>query len=589
MPTLGPIRYAEIRYASTIDAIPDLFARVAYPEGNQCPVTVLMHGLPGGASTFTQDSLLRIAGYGLFVVAVGMRGRDGASGSQDLSNRELQDILDAVATVRGLYVEASPTEAAFVGYSAGASNVLCLAGRHPTAFQICVDHFGITDYATWWSESPANQATLNSWVGGTPAQVPASYAARSPLLNLETFKGKFYFFHDQDDTTVNVHHTTDAVNYLESKGITPYSNITNSSSPHRWLHSLPNSDQPVRFTEAIWVPAVLELAMSTHVDRSVSLVSSSGASLDPVTISSVNSSTAALGSNGVFTGTGEDVSQYASIVVNLIADQASATNGVALQFSSDNTNWDISETFTYDSTLINAGVSYVVAPKAQYFRFKYTNGTSAQATFRLQVEYHLHSVNVPTAGIWTNLGFAPPPSFPVTGLTHIYNSVSNLWVAIRSANSLTDNAGGGTIPGNCNNLFNGPAVGNGGFDLQRGNFQGSIHASAATVAGTTNTDIKTYNGTSLAVHINVTNYNGGTVLYKAQWQDANGLFVDIPGATTGTVSSGADLLLVVGRGSWPTTAAPNFYAQFPLPRLVRIVETIASATVTLSSSYSVGL
>lgn len=126
------------------------------------------------------------------------------------------------------------------------------------------------------------------------------------------------------------------------------------------------------------------------------------------------------------------------------------------------------------------------------------------------------------------------------------------------------------------------------LDLWRSNINASLHGSAATGTGTVNTDITNFNGRYITIHANVTNYNGGSVLFKLQTQDANGIFYDIPLATTGAVTSGADIILEVGPNSWPANATPVFYANQHLPRLIRIVQTVATATVTFSASYEVG-
>jgi hypothetical protein len=64
------------------------------------------------------------------------------------------------------------------------------------------------------------------------------------------------------------------------------------------------------------------------------------------TVSTNNSTTATLGSSGVFTGSSDDVKDYKSIGINVIASHASATDGLSLQFSSDGTNWDKVHLFT---------------------------------------------------------------------------------------------------------------------------------------------------------------------------------------------------------------------------------------------------
>ena len=74
-------------------------------------------------------------------------------------------------------------------------------------------------------------------------------------------------------------------------------------------------------------------------------------------------------------------SRYSYITVLVYADQnsaASATAGVALEFSSDGTNWDDSQvnSFTAGSSAPNAGQTYGSAVRAKYFRVVYTNGAS---------------------------------------------------------------------------------------------------------------------------------------------------------------------------------------------------------------------
>lgn len=98
-------------------------------------------------------------------------------------------------------------------------------------------------------------------------------------------------------------------------------------------------------------------------------------------VSTNNSSTTPLAVSGVFTGTSDDVTAYSEIRVSVFANVASATNGLSVQQSSDNTNWDIVDTYT-----IAAGVSatYVVPRQERYCRVVYTNGGTIQATFRLQ-------------------------------------------------------------------------------------------------------------------------------------------------------------------------------------------------------------
>lgn len=99
-------------------------------------------------------------------------------------------------------------------------------------------------------------------------------------------------------------------------------------------------------------------------------------------ISFNNGSTATLLANAVYTGTGEDVTNYSEMRVSVIANVASANDGISIQQSTDNTNWDITDVYTIPA---NTGKTFVVPRQARYFRVVYTNGGTNQASFRLQV------------------------------------------------------------------------------------------------------------------------------------------------------------------------------------------------------------
>ena len=104
--------------------------------------------------------------------------------------------------------------------------------------------------------------------------------------------------------------------------------------------------------------------------------------LDADRVSAANSSTATLGVGGVFTGTAEDVRAYPTLTVSVFSDVASATNGLSIQFSSNGTNWDHTDTFTIPAA---TGKVFTIGRVAQFFRLVYTNGGTGQAAFRLQV------------------------------------------------------------------------------------------------------------------------------------------------------------------------------------------------------------
>lgn len=109
-------------------------------------------------------------------------------------------------------------------------------------------------------------------------------------------------------------------------------------------------------------------------------------------VDSGNSSTSTLTANSIFTGTGASSLNYSALSIDAFADQASAANGLQIQQSQDNVNWDISDNFTISaSTAFNTVVNLV----AQFYRVKYTNGGTNQGTFRLQTVKMVADVVLP--------------------------------------------------------------------------------------------------------------------------------------------------------------------------------------------------
>lgn len=102
-------------------------------------------------------------------------------------------------------------------------------------------------------------------------------------------------------------------------------------------------------------------------------------------VSTANSSTATLGIGGVFTGTFEEVKDYATISIVIRTDQASATDGLEIQWSTNSTDIDDTDTYTIPA---NNGKYFTFGPEARYLRIRYTNGAVAQTFFRMQVIYH---------------------------------------------------------------------------------------------------------------------------------------------------------------------------------------------------------
>ena len=119
------------------------------------------------------------------------------------------------------------------------------------------------------------------------------------------------------------------------------------------------------------------------------------------TTSVVNSTTTPLGIGGVFTGTSEAINTFASISVLVTSNVASAANGLSFQFSSNGTNWDFVRNFT-----LQAGVTrvFTLSPSGEFFRIVFTNGGTAQTTFRMETRYHpVATIGIPTDNFTTRV------------------------------------------------------------------------------------------------------------------------------------------------------------------------------------------
>ena len=126
--------------------------------------------------------------------------------------------------------------------------------------------------------------------------------------------------------------------------------------------------------------AILAMASAAHATRlhDATITAIEG------TISTANSTIDPLGIGGTYSGTAEDITNRAIIYVNVYSDQASATDGLMIQQSSDGTNWDHDDVYTVPAA---TGKNYSINPYAKFIRVLYTNGGVGQSEFRLQTIY----------------------------------------------------------------------------------------------------------------------------------------------------------------------------------------------------------
>lgn len=107
--------------------------------------------------------------------------------------------------------------------------------------------------------------------------------------------------------------------------------------------------------------------------------------LEDATISSVNSSVAALSGGASFTGTFEEVLSYTTISIVVNTDSIAVSNGLQVQFSTNGTDIDRTESFT-----ATTGGYFAVLPReSRYVRVKVNAGVGAQSFLRLQTIYSI--------------------------------------------------------------------------------------------------------------------------------------------------------------------------------------------------------
>ena len=106
-------------------------------------------------------------------------------------------------------------------------------------------------------------------------------------------------------------------------------------------------------------------------------------------VSNLNSTIGPLGPNETWTGTPEDVSQYASISVALYVQPTSATGNLLLQFSNSASPWvPISNTVNKVTSAIASGFIFDTTMQLQFFRVIYHNDSTQQTALTVQTIYH---------------------------------------------------------------------------------------------------------------------------------------------------------------------------------------------------------
>jgi hypothetical protein len=106
-------------------------------------------------------------------------------------------------------------------------------------------------------------------------------------------------------------------------------------------------------------------------------------------VSQANSTSTVLAAGATFTGTPEDVSQYASLSVAFYVQPSNATGNVLVQFSNTASPfYSVSNTVTAVTSITAGGFTLDVITAAQYFRVVYVNDTTPQTALMIQSIFH---------------------------------------------------------------------------------------------------------------------------------------------------------------------------------------------------------
>jgi dienelactone hydrolase len=257
-----------VQYTSSLDpTLIGLNYNYYYPSGvTNLPILIAFHAYEDQASSFDTASLQRWARLGYLVIIPEMRGSVGNytayGGSRDAGGREVDDAYDAYQHAKTFFsglVSDNGQRVSVIGFSAGGGDAYNLACRYPDTFQHITVMFGISDYGTdatygWYNQQAPRQASLQTYIGGTPAAKPQEYAARYSKNAIATnYQGYLAIFHDTADASVGVDHSQRVVAmYTAASRTDYYYNESTVGSTYRWSHGYPGTFSDLTQAEQYW-------------------------------------------------------------------------------------------------------------------------------------------------------------------------------------------------------------------------------------------------------------------------------------------------------------------------------------------------
>lgn len=231
-------------YSSSIDSITNLYATYSYGLGvtNQ-PIVIIMHGWNESATDYV-SVINNIVSNKCFCCAVGLRSKNGASGTKDASGREIMDIYDAIQYIISNFPTiVNPNKINIVGFSGGGGNVYGSITKFPNLFNNAISYFGMSDYGYdptygWrYTNAAGYQVSIDAAVGGSPATHLNNFNSRYAVGAINNFKGKLRIYHDDQDSAVSVEQSRQVYSNFTAQSRLVY-NESGVGDPIRYLHGL---------------------------------------------------------------------------------------------------------------------------------------------------------------------------------------------------------------------------------------------------------------------------------------------------------------------------------------------------------------
>lgn len=242
-------------FDSSIDSVTNIAFRYTYDNGlYNLPLLIMGTGWGQDIDNYNQYIREKFASYKYFVAVVGVRGKNGANGSEDAFGRECYDSYDliqhCVATFGTLI---NQNRIFYCGYSRGGGLGLALGSKFPDLFNVIVDHFGMSNMGNtvdgWYETNSVYSSSISAKIGGSPAVLPNEYRSRNAREGIANVLGYIYLFHDQEDGAVNVIHSQ----YIDSALSSNYIYYeSGSGDSERFTHTTPQEGLSVESSEKYW-------------------------------------------------------------------------------------------------------------------------------------------------------------------------------------------------------------------------------------------------------------------------------------------------------------------------------------------------